>query len=298
MVCVGIIWGTIGVAAKLISRHTELNPVEVTWLRAAIASPIYLYLAWKALGRKIFSATRHDLTIMIGLGIVLIVYQWLYLEGVVRLGVSAATLITLCVPPVLIALTSTVAFNEKLTTKTLVSLGAALGGIVLLIGFQASSGDTSGSKAAGIIFAAGSAAGIACHVMGSRFVGARHHALRPLAIAFPVGVIVFLPVALKENLSFDIPLVGWLLLIYLAIVPSVIGYWLYQRGLQDVSAMTASIVTLLEPLTAAIISWPLFGEKLGLLGWVGGVLLMAAIVLLSVNPDAKKAEPAPDPVSL
>jgi DME family drug/metabolite transporter len=152
--------------------------------------------------------------------------------------------------------------------------------------------------AAGIIFSVGSAAGIACHVLGSRVIGGRHHALRPLSIAFVTGVVVFLPMALRHDLTFDIPVVGWLLLLYLAIVPSVIGYWLYQRGLQDVSAMTASIVTLLEPLTAAVIAWILFDERLGMLGWIGGGLLIAAITLLSVVPAAEKKEPVVDLASV
>jgi DME family drug/metabolite transporter len=298
MVCVGIIWGTIGVAAKLIDRHTDLDPVTVTWLRAAIASPIYLFLAWRALGRKIFASTSRDRTLMVGLGVVLILYQWWYLEGVVRLGVSAATLITLCVPPVIVALASTMLFGERMTSRTLISLFAALGGIVLLIGWQSPQDDTRGSMAAGIIFSVGSAAGIACHVLGSRVIGGRHHALRPLSIAFVTGVVVFLPMALRHDLTFDIPVVGWLLLLYLAIVPSVIGYWLYQRGLQDVSAMTASIVTLLEPLTAAVIAWILFDERLGMLGWIGGGLLIAAITLLSVVPAAEKKEPVVDLASV
>jgi DME family drug/metabolite transporter len=298
MVCVGIIWGTIGVAAKLIDRHTDLDPVTVTWLRAAIASPIYLFLAWRALGRQIFASTSRDRTFMIGLGVVLILYQWWYLEGVVRLGVSAATLITLCVPPVIVALASTVLFRERLTARTLISLFAALGGIVLLIGWQSPQTDTRGSMAAGIIFSVGSATGIACHVLGSRVIGGRHHALRPLSIAFVTGVVVFFPMALRHDLTFDIPVVGWLLLFYLAIVPSVIGYWLYQRGLQDVSAMTASIVTLLEPLTAAVIAWILFDERLGMLGWIGGGLLIAAITLLSIVPAAAKKEPVADLASV
>lgn len=298
MVCVGIIWGTIGVAAKLISRHTDLDAVTVTWLRAAIASPIYLFLAWRALGRKVFSSTNRDRVVMIGLGVILIVYQWWYLEAVVRLGVSAATLITLCVPPVIVALASSAFFGEKLTGRTLISLFAALGGIVLLIGWQSPMDDTIGSMTAGIFFAVGSASGIAFHVLGSRVMGGRHHALRPLAIGFLTGVIVFLPMAIRHDLTLDIPVVGWLLLFYLAIVPSVIGYWLYQRGLQDVSAMTASIVTLLEPLTAAVIAWILFDERLGVLGWIGGGLLIMAIMLLSIVPGTAKVEPTHDLASV
>ncbi len=73
-------------------------------------------------------------------------------------------------------------------------------------------------------------------------------------------------------------------MLYLALVPSVLAYWLFQSALKDVPASTASVVTLLEPLVASVLAWVLFSERLGPIGWVGAVLLMGAIALLSTDP--------------
>jgi DME family drug/metabolite transporter len=285
----GIIWGTIGTAAKLLYRHTDLDAVTITWLRALIASPIYFLLAWNALGSGLFRSSKRDRTIMIGLGVILIVYQWLYLAAVDRLGVSSATLISLCVPPVFVAVASVLFLRERLNGRTAAALTGAMFGTVLLVGWQSGSGGRTGSAAVGVLLALGCAAGIACHVLVSRALAGRHHALRPLAIGFPSGVIVFTPFLAGHDLSLRLPAAGWLLLIYLGVVPSVVGYWLFQRGLQDLPATTASIVTLLEPLIAAVLAWTIFDERLGFLGWVGGVLLMGSIVVLSLgSPTAVK----------
>lgn len=56
---------------------------------------------------------------------------------------------------------------------------------------------------------------------------------------------------------------------------------LFTFGMRQTSATTASIVALLEPLTAAGLAWLLFGERLGPLGLVGGALLLAAVTLLA-----------------
>jgi DME family drug/metabolite transporter len=294
LVGTGIIWGTIGVAAKLVYRHSNLDAVGVTWLRALIASPIYLLLAWRALGSDLFRASRRDRAIMVGLGVVLIVYQWLYLAAVDRLGVSSATLISLCVPPVLVAVASVVLFGERLNERTVIALIGALVGTALLVGWYGEGGDRDGSTAAGVALALGCASGIACHVLGSRSIAGRHHALRPLAIGFPSGVVVFAPLLSGHELTLRLPALGWLWLLYLGIVPSVVAYWLYQRGLQDLPATTASIVTLLEPLIAAVLAWAIFGERLGLLGGVGGLLLMASIVVLSLGSPAAVQQTAED----
>ncbi len=291
----GVIWGTIGIAGKYLFRETDLDAITISWLRALIASPIYLLLAWRALGSNIFRASRRDQAIMVGLGVVLLIYQWLYLLAVDRLGVSSATLISLCVPPVLVAVASVPLLGERLNDRTIAALIGALLGVALLVGWQEGGGDREGSTAVGVLFGLGCAAGIACHVLGSRSLAGRHHALRPLAIGFPSGVIAFTPLV-APGLSLDIPAVGWFWLLYLAIIPSVVGYWLYQRGLQDVSATTASIITLLEPLVAAILAWALFDERLGLIGWIGGLLLMGSIVLLSMGSPAAVRETAEDVV--
>jgi DME family drug/metabolite transporter len=102
-----------------------------------------------------------------------------------------------------------------------------------------------------------------------------------LAIAFPVGVLVFAPVALGRGVAFAQPPLGWLLVIYLGVVPSALAYVMLQRGLREVAATAASVLTLVEPLTAAILAWLLFGERLTPFGFVGGALLLGAILLLS-----------------
>jgi drug/metabolite transporter, DME family len=294
LVGTGIIWGTIGVAAKLLFRETDLDAMAISWLRALIASPIYLALAWKALGSELFGTSRRDLAIMAGLGVILIVYQWFYLLAVDRLGVSSATLISLCVPPVLVAIASVPLLGERLNSRTVAALIGSLLGTSLLVGWQSGGGDRAGSTAAGVLFALGCAAGVACHVLCSRFLAGRHHALRPLAIGFPAGVIAFAPLVASHDLSLRLPAAGWLLLLYLAIVPSVVAYWLYQRGLQDVPATTASIITLLEPLVAAVLAWAIFDERLGVLGWIGGLLLMGSIVVLSLGSPAAVRQTAED----
>jgi DME family drug/metabolite transporter len=91
---------------------------------------------------------------------------------------------------------------------------------------------------------------------------------------------------------------GWSLLIYLAVGPSALAYWLFQRGLQDVNAADASIVTLLEPLIAAILAAYLFDERLGVLGWIGAGLLIGSIAVLTMTASSRSdaRRPALEPL--
>jgi DME family drug/metabolite transporter len=76
---------------------------------------------------------------------------------------------------------------------------------------------------------------------------------------------------------------GWLLVLYLGLVPTAFAYWMFQKGLRSVSATAASIVSMLDPVVAALLAWVLFGETLSASGIVGAALLLTSIFLLSIS---------------
>jgi len=73
---------------------------------------------------------------------------------------------------------------------------------------------------------------------------------------------------------------GWLGLLYLGAVTTAGAYALYTAGLRYVSASAAGVASLLEPLTATLLGVLLFGERFGVLGWIGAALLLAGLALL------------------
>ncbi len=283
----GILWGTIGVASKGVFEHSALDAVSVTWIRTLIASPICIVAVWLAGGRKLLGFSRPDLLRMIGLGIALILYQWLYLAAIEQIGVTATTLISLCGAPVIVAILSVLVLKEPLSRPQLIALVGALIGTGLLIGRPPEMEGGNGTH--GVLYALGCALGIALHAMGSRSVAGRIHPLVVLAIGFSVGAIVLAPFVFARGFHPHADPTAWALLVYLATVPSFVAYFFYQRGLRDVPASMATIVTLIEPLIASVLAWFFFDERLGLLGLVGGALLLVSIWILStravrVNP--------------
>jgi DME family drug/metabolite transporter len=277
----GILWGTIGVASKGVFEHSALDAVSVTWIRTLMASPICILAVWLSGGRALLRFSRQDLLGMIGLGIALILYQWLYLAAVEQIGVTATTLISLCGAPVIVAILSVVLLHEPLSQPQLIALVGALIGTGLLIGRPPEMEGGNGTM--GVLYALGCALGIAIHAMGSRRVAGRVHPLVVLAIGFSVGAIALAPFVFARGLHPNADPTAWALLVYLATVPSFVAYFFYQRGLRDVPASMATIVTLLEPLVAAVLAWFFFDERLSWMGAAGGALLLVSIWILSTR---------------
>ncbi|WIB78488.1 EamA family transporter [Curtobacterium sp. MCPF17_002] len=80
----------------------------------------------------------------------------------------------------------------------------------------------------------------------------------------------------------------WPVFLYLALVPTVLGHSLYAVGLRSVSASVATLLSLLEPVVAAVLAVLVVGEHLGLVGGTGIALVVAGLALLALPGRARR----------
>jgi DME family drug/metabolite transporter len=78
------------------------------------------------------------------------------------------------------------------------------------------------------------------------------------------------------------------LLVYLGWVPTALAYGLFFVGLRGVSASSAAVVAVLEPVTATVLGVLVLGQRLGLGGMVGAGLLCAAAVVAGVGGSTSR----------
>lgn len=76
---------------------------------------------------------------------------------------------------------------------------------------------------------------------------------------------------------------GWLLLIGLALGPTIGGYGLYTVSLTYLPASVANVIATLEPVMTTVWAFSLLGERFTLPQWLGSVLIIAGVVLLRVE---------------
>lgn len=275
-----ISWGTVGVVVKSLYESTTLSPLVVGFYRLALSVPVLL-LALSGLGKKAFQIKARDIPVIVLMGAMLAFYQLCYFAAIPRVGVAIATLVTLCTAPVIVALLSVLFLKERLETNVITALVIAVVGTFLLVGFQPASG---GQVFSGVLLALGSATGYALVALTSRRLST-YHPLQPVAFGFTVGALVLLPFALSPGLTTSLNVSNWFSLLYLGLIPTALAYTLFTLGMRTTKATVATIVTLLEPFTAVILAFLLFREQLSVTAILGGVLLIAAIVLLSRSEE-------------
>lgn len=282
-----ILWGTIGVATQGLYEVDSTTPIFINLARMLIATPLLLVFCWRILGRKLFDIQRNDLALMLFIGLLIVFFQVTYSAAIQYVGVTISTLLTLCVAPIIVAGESVLLKMERLTSKLIAALVLALVGSVLLVGFQ-SPDEVHQDVVRGVVYSLLSASGYASMIVCGRFLAGSYHPLQVTTINFCAGTVVLLVVNLVGGVAAAQTVEGWMLLVYLALVPSALAYWLFQAGMRSVSATAASIITLLEPLTAAVLAWFWFGETLQASGIVGVVLLVISFVILVLDQPASE----------
>lgn len=279
-----MLWGTIGVSTNGVYKLARANAFSIGFWRMAFSVPVLALLAWRAMGGQALRVARRDLGLMLVVGVAMAAYQVCLFSAIPRLGVTVAVIITICSAPVMVAVLAALFFKESLTLRVGLALALAIGGTVLLALQEPENVSFGDDALTGVLLALSAGLSYAMVALCSRALANRYHPLQSISIGFTASALILFPIALTNNLITSFPPAAWGLLLYLGVVPTALAYWLYLQGLKHTSATHASIIALLEPLTAAILAALIFGERLQPLGWVGAVLLLGAMGILLVRP--------------
>lgn len=308
LILASVSWGTVGVVIQLLTKHSITNAPSLAFLRLGIATPLFMLAGWRLTGRashpasaggpatRLFPLKIRDAGIMVGMGVMQVVYQTAFNAALPLAGVTIATLVALCVAPVIVALISPLMMRERLSPRTLLALVIALGGTMLLVLGRSGSGVQNVSWV-GVALAFFAGLGYAGLILCGQLLSSNYHPLHINAVVFGTGALVLLCFAAPMGaLVMVYPAWGWLLVLYLGCVPTALAYSLFQASMRAVSATVVSIVTLCEPLTAAILAWLFFREELSPSGLLGAGLLLVALCMILFVPVKRqtKAQQLPE----
>lgn len=98
----------------------------------------------------------------------------------------------------------------------------------------------------------------------------------------PMAVLSWLWAAPNVDLIPIMPFSAWLAIFYLAAVATVLATFLQILGQRVVSASAAAVVYTLEPVSAAAFAYLILGEQIGALGWLGGAIMVFAMLLTQI----------------
>jgi len=285
LVLSGLLWGTGGLIGTLLGRAAGLSAMSVASYRLLAGGG--LIVAFLSLTGKRRPTGRAAWSRIAVNGLLSALFQSCYFGAIALSSVSLATLVTIGATPVIVAIAEHARGRRPLTRADMITTATALAGLGLLVG-DPGGGLSETAVLASTALALLSAGGFAAVTLIETSLVTGLDELTLNGFGFSLGGLVLLPLAvvLGGGIGFRPSLASAGLLAALGVGPTAAAYTLYFRGLRKASATTAALLTLIEPLAAALLAAVVLGDRLNATGIAGAVVLLAAVVR-TVLADAR-----------
>ena len=274
--------GAITIAfAPILVRLSDVGPSATGFHRFLLAIPLYWAIAATLPRPAVAEGSERPGTVrdfvliaMAGVYLAADVAVWHY--SIQMTTVANSTLLA-NVAPVFVVLGGWLLFRTRVTGTYLIGLAAAMTGVFIL---SRASLSLSQDHFIGDLLGILTAVFYAAYQMSVERLRKRFSTVTIMKYAIPVSALVMLPVALASGEDLlPVTLAGWGFLIALAAGPQVFGQGLIAWALAHLPVAFTSVSLLVQPVTAALVAWALFGEHIGLQQGIGAVIVLGGIML-------------------
>lgn len=274
-------WGCIGLFTRAM-QTAGFTAVQIVAVRAII-TVILTAIVILVIDPKLFKISPRDLWMFFGTGILsFLFFNICYMSSISENSLSVACIL-MYTAPIWVASLSIPLFKEKLTSQKTAAFVLAFGGCVTMC-----CSSTLKLTKIGLIFGLCSGLGYALYSIFGKYAAAKYNSFTITFYTFLFASVGALPICDIPNL---LPLVsnlkGVALSIGVAIVCTVLPYLLYTYGLSKTGAGKASVIAILEPAVASAVGFLFFDEVLGVLGFIGLILVMAGLIYLETGKPLK-----------
>lgn len=265
------LFGTTGTV--LVNAPPSADAYSVGAVRLLIGSATLTAVAMR-LSTAPFAAWRLRSTALGALGVA--VFQLGYFLSVERTGVAVGTVITIGSGPVLGGLLHACLHRTAPRAQWLAGTAVSIVGVSLL-GLLGRDVD---ADPMGMALAVAAGLGWAVFAsVGKHQISQGIDSTGSMAAMFGGGALLLTPLLVGHSPAWVLEGNGALVALYLGVVTVGVAYTLYGVALRALPATTVITLTLLEPITAALLGAAVVHERIQAVGWVGIALVLAGLVL-------------------
>jgi len=279
-----ILWGTMGILAKF-SYEYSILPETLIALRLLISfSTLLIVLA--LFHRNSLRIHRKDMLLFLIFGVSAIALQRVSYFYAVNLTTATMAALLFYTYPVFVTLLASLFLKEKITIREVLAIILTFMGVAFVVRVY----DTASLNANlfGIIFGMLSSLLFVLYFVIVKKLRNSYTSWTLTLYGDGIGALALTPIisfSFQQIITFPMQL--WLLILIIAWVPSLVAYLLYSYALKHVKASKGSILSVIEPLSAALFSAVFLGENLESLQMIGIALALVGVILLLQVSKAK-----------
>jgi DME family drug/metabolite transporter len=271
------LWGTMGILAKLAFAY-GIVPETLIALRLVV-SFVTLAVGLGLFRKDAFKFQKADALMFLVLGVFAIAFQRISYFYAVNLTTATVAAILFYTYPVFVTFFAVFFLKEKFDRAMLLAVVMAFSGVALVVriyDFASLNIDF-----VGMLFGLLSSLLFVLYFVMVKGLRDRYSNWTLSVYGDGIGVLALLPIiyfSASNIVEFSTEL--WLLILAIAWGPSLLAYLFYSYALKYVDASKGSILGVIEPLSAALFSASILGEKLEAPQVVGIALALAGVALL------------------
>jgi drug/metabolite transporter (DMT)-like permease len=264
------------IVAKVIVR--EVDGFTLTLVRSVISALVMgLILLPRRDPLRLLREERKMLLFLSFLAIP--INQFLFLFGMRYTTASNAALLY-ATTPILVLVFSRLFLKERLTGKKIVGVVLGFAGVMTVIferGISASMEYLLGNMLIGLAVMAWGL----YTVFGKRLI-VKYGAVEATSLTLIIGTLMFIPIGIIPTIRFPFETLttsSWMAILYLAIITSVLSYFLWYFALGRAEASKVALFTNLQPIITTILAVVLLGQGVTVPFVVGGIVALAGVVI-------------------
>jgi drug/metabolite transporter (DMT)-like permease len=282
LIIASFIWGTSFAASKIALEHVD--PFYLALTRFVLGAGVLLLVAF-ILGRFNLNVFKDPIIWLIGL--LNAIGQFMQNYGMMQTS-ATNTVLLVDINVVFVALIAAVVLKESLTRYTFYGLGLGLIGVMVI----STGGDLeqvmNGNFIGNLIVFLGGVVWAFYIVYQKKALIKNTDIYMTSAGAIATTAIFGVPIGLLLSGSTAIDIEGLLAIIYLGVACTAGAFLFYIAGLKGKGATDSSIILFLEIVFAMMFAFILLSEIPTVFTAIGGLFIVAAIMIISVQPNGTK----------
>lgn len=286
LVLTAIFWGGTFIAGRVVSQ--QVSPFSAAFFRFIMASLCLLLVIRLKEGRLPIPAKQQLFPLFL-LGLTgIFAYNYFFFKGLKLVEAGRASVIV-AQNPIVIALLSAYFFKERLTPLRVAAILLSVSGAALAITRGNPASVFQGGIGVGELYIFGCVATWAAYSLLGKAVMRNLSPLHSVTHSVLIGTGLLLPFSLIEGgiqaaPSYDLR--AWAGIAYLAVFGTVLGFFWFYEGIQQIGAMKAGLFINFVPISAIIMAVLLLGEPMTWSLLVGSVLVISGVVLMNWSSAA------------
>ena len=277
------LWGVSGTSVQFVGNFRNMNLEWLLTMRLITAGLLTVLYGWIRQGNAVFNVFRNwrDTLGLVIFGVFgMALCQYTYFRSIVIAGAGIATVLQYLAPSMII-IYLLVRYGKQPSTGEIISVILALAGTICLMGNNGFSFESFRSDV--LFWGLLSAVGVAVYSVSPVRLLATYGTIPIVGFGMLLSGLVAAALFQQPHsyATWDVwTVVGCFNVVFLG---TIVSFNAYLEGVKRIGAVSGSILSSIEPISAAFFGWALLGNQFNWVGILGMAMIIATVIIIALE---------------